>query len=98
VECVLAVRDNELDVGGIEDASSEVAEGQDTRGKALGSHMERNRTRGEPAPEFRRLGTAGNCWGPWAPGTPVDPRRISANVSLQFYNYIRDSQVAPGRA
>jgi hypothetical protein len=34
---VLAVRDDELNVGGIEDASSGLAEGRDTRGKALGS-------------------------------------------------------------
>jgi hypothetical protein len=37
VVCVLAVRDDELNVGGIEDASSGLAEGRDTRGKALGS-------------------------------------------------------------
>ena len=33
VVCVLAVRDDELDVGGVEDASSELAEGRDTCGK-----------------------------------------------------------------
>jgi hypothetical protein len=32
--CVLAVRDNELDVGDSEVASSEVAEGRGMRGKA----------------------------------------------------------------
>jgi hypothetical protein len=74
VKCVLAVRDNKLNVGGIKDMSSEVAEGQDMHRKALGSHMEQNRTCGEPASEFQRLGSAGNCWGLWAPGTPVDPQ------------------------
>jgi hypothetical protein len=66
VVCVLAVRDDEHDMGGIKDASSELAEGWDTRGKALGSHMEHNRhvgTRREPAPGFRRLGTVGKSWG-----------------------------------
>jgi hypothetical protein len=37
---VLAVRHNEqARVGGVEDASSELAEGRDTRGKALGSQQ-----------------------------------------------------------
>ena len=46
VVCMLAVRDDELNVGDIEDMSSELAEGRDTRGKALGSHTEQNRTHG----------------------------------------------------
>ena len=35
VVCVLAVGDNELDMGGIDDASSEVAEGWDTHRKTV---------------------------------------------------------------
>jgi len=50
VVCVLTVRDDELDVGDIKDMSLELAEGQDTYGKALRSHMEQNRT-------------CGNMWG-----------------------------------
>jgi hypothetical protein len=38
--CVLAVRDNELDVGDSEVASSEVAEDRDMREKARGSHVD----------------------------------------------------------
>ena len=46
VVCVLAVRDDKLNVGDIEDMSLELAEGQDMRGKALRSHTEQNRTHG----------------------------------------------------
>jgi hypothetical protein len=42
VKCVLAVRDNELDVGGIEDVSLEVAEGQDMRGSGKSHETEQN--------------------------------------------------------
>jgi len=41
--CMLAVRDDELNVGGIKVASSELAKGRDTCGKALGSPMEQLR-------------------------------------------------------
>jgi hypothetical protein len=39
VECVLTVRDNELDMEGIEDASLEVAEGWEGSGKSYGTEQ-----------------------------------------------------------
>ncbi len=41
--CMLTVRDDKLNVGGIEVTSSELAKGWDTHGKALGSPMEQLR-------------------------------------------------------
>lgn len=59
--------------------SSELAEGRTREGSGK---CKRNRTRGEPATEFRRWGPAagpqGKCW-VWAPGTPVDSQAATGN-------------------
>ena len=56
---MLAVRDDELDVGVSEVASSEVARGGDMRRKARGSHVDRSGGNRQPGSGFPgKLGCA----------------------------------------
>ena len=82
VVCVLTVGDNELNIGEW-GRVIELAEGRDTRGKAL-------RTGPLNSEGWGPQGIAGDCV---APGTPVDPQVNIGYVSLQFYNFLRDHQV-----
>ena len=80
--CELAVRDDELDLGGIEDASPELAEGRDTRGKALGNQRntwEHVRNRPLNSEGWGRQDNAGYR-GPQAPLR--NQRQFSVNVDV----------------